>query len=97
MSFVTYTSEPIKLLPYLMKRFVRRGGQIVQQKITDLDSFVKDSSYDVIVNCSGLGSKQLLNDDQMYSVRGQVSRVKANWVFTALLDESDDGNYIIPK
>ncbi|TDG45678.1 hypothetical protein AWZ03_007953 [Drosophila navojoa] len=97
MSFVTYTSEPIKLLPYLMKRFVRRGGQVEQRKITDLESFVRESSYDVIVNCTGLGSRQLLNDDDVYSVRGQVSRVRANWVFTAILDESDDGNYIIPN
>ncbi|KAH8412050.1 hypothetical protein KR222_007947 [Zaprionus bogoriensis] len=97
LSFVTYTSEPIKLLPYLMKRFVRNGGKIVKQKVTDLERFVNYSPYDVIVNCTGLGSRQLLNDEQMYSVRGQVSRVKANWIFTALLDESDDGNYIIPN
>ncbi|KAL7742057.1 hypothetical protein ACLKA6_018305 [Drosophila palustris] len=97
LSFVTYTSEPIKLLPYLMKRFVQRGGLVVQQKITDLDGFVRDSPYDVIVNCTGLGSRQLLNDDQMYSVRGQVTRVKANWIYTVVLDESDDGNYIIPN
>ncbi|XP_017041293.1 D-aspartate oxidase [Drosophila ficusphila] len=97
LSFVTYTSEPVKLLPYLMKRFLRNGGAIIQKKITDLEAFIADSEYDVIVNCSGLGSRTLLKDDQMYSVRGQVSRVKANWIFSAVLDESDDGNYIIPN
>ncbi|SPP81573.1 D-aspartate oxidase [Drosophila guanche] len=97
LSFVTYTSEPIKLLPYLMKRFARNGGVVVQQKVTDLERFITKSPYDVIVNCSGLGSRELLNDDQMYAVRGQVSRVKANWMFTAILDESDDGYYIIPN
>ncbi|EDW51913.1 D-aspartate oxidase [Drosophila sechellia] len=97
LSFVTYTSEPIKLLSYLMKRFTRNGGVVVRKRITDLEAFVADSEYDVIVNCSGLGSKTLLNDDQMYAVRGQVSRVKANWIFSAMLDESDDGNYIIPN
>lgn len=80
-----------------MKRFTRNGGVVVRKRITDLDAFVADSEYDVIVNCSGLGSKTLLNDDQMYAVRGQVSRVRANWIFSAVLDESDDGNYIIPK
>ncbi|EDW87833.1 D-aspartate oxidase [Drosophila yakuba] len=97
LSFVTYTSEPIKLLPYLMKRFVRNGGVVVRKRITDLEAFVADSEYDVIVNCSGLGSRTLLNDEQMYAVRGQVSRVKANWIFSSVLDESDDGNYIIPN
>ncbi|KAH8279776.1 hypothetical protein KR054_005552 [Drosophila jambulina] len=97
LSFVTYTSEPVKLLPYLMKRFFRNGGKIVRRKIEDLDAFIEDSGHDVIVNCSGLGSRKLLNDEQMYSVRGQVSRVKANWIFSAVLDESDVGNYIIPN
>ncbi|KAH8238974.1 hypothetical protein KR038_011044 [Drosophila bunnanda] len=97
LSFITYTSEPVKLLPYLMKRFLRNGGKIVRRKIEDLDAFIADSGYDVIVNCSGLGSRKLLKDEQMYSVRGQVSRVKANWIFSAVLDESDDGNYIIPN
>ncbi|XP_041675507.1 D-aspartate oxidase isoform X2 [Drosophila eugracilis] len=97
LSFVTYTSEPVKLLPYLMKRFARSGGVVVRKRISDLEAFIADSQYDVIVNCSGLGSRTLLNDDQMYAVRGQVSRVKANWIFSAVLDESDDGNYIIPN
>ncbi|KAH8409923.1 hypothetical protein KR009_001260 [Drosophila setifemur] len=97
LSFITYTSEPVKLLPYLMKRFIRNGGLIIRKKIVDLDAFIAESEYDVIVNCSGLGSRQLLDDDQMYPVRGQVSRVKANWMFSAVLDESDDGHYIIPN
>jgi len=97
LSFITYTSEPIKLLPYLMRRFARNGGAVVRKRITDLDAFVADSEYDVIVNCSGLGSRTLLKDNDMYAVRGQVSRVKANWIFSAVLDESDDGHYIIPK
>ncbi|ALC38494.1 CG11236 [Drosophila busckii] len=95
--FVTYTSEPVKLLPYLMKRFVKRGGLILKRRIQDLEQFVAESSYDVVVNCTGLGSQQLLSDEQCYAVRGQVTRVKANWVYAALLDESDDGNYIIPN
>ncbi|XP_068140845.1 D-amino acid oxidase [Drosophila tropicalis] len=97
LSFVTYTSEPVKLLPFLMKRFLRNGGKIVRQKVTDLDNFILSSPYDVIVNCTGLGSRELLDDQQMYAVRGQVSRIKANWIYTAILDESDDGNYIIPN
>jgi len=80
-----------------MRRFARNGGAVVRKRITDLDAFVADSEYDVIVNCSGLGSRTLLKDNDMYAVRGQVSRVKANWIFSAVLDESDDGHYIIPK
>nr|XP_036231003.1 D-aspartate oxidase [Bactrocera oleae] len=95
--FITYTSEPIKLLPYLMKRFQANGGKIVQQKIVNLEEFITNCDYDAIINCSGLGSRECVKDNGMFPVRGQVSRVKANWLYYALLDESDDGNYIIPN
>ncbi|XP_028895278.2 D-aspartate oxidase [Zeugodacus cucurbitae] len=95
--FITYTSEPTKLLPYLMKRFQANGGKIVQQKIANLEDFITSSEYDVIINCTGLGSRECVKDNGMFSIRGQVSRVKANWLYHGLIDESDDGNYIIPN
>ncbi|KAM7348607.1 D-amino acid oxidase 2 [Cochliomyia hominivorax] len=95
--FVTYTSEPRLLLPYLMKRFRKEGGKIIEEKIEDLRKFIETTEYDVIVNCTGLGSQELLKDKDMYPVRGQVSRVKAPWLYYAVLDESDVGNYIIPN
>ncbi|XP_053962432.1 D-aspartate oxidase [Anastrepha ludens] len=97
MHFITYTSEPVKLLPYLMKRFQANGGKIVQQKIANLEEFISNSNYDVIINCTGLGSRECVKDGGMFPVRGQVSRVKANWLYYAFLDESDHGNYIIPN
>ncbi|XP_011180438.2 D-aspartate oxidase-like [Zeugodacus cucurbitae] len=95
--YITYTSEPAKLLPYLMKRFQANGGKIVQQKITNLEEFITNSEYEVIINCTGLGSRECVKDNGMFPIRGQVSRVKANWLYYAFMDESDDGNYIIPN
>ncbi|XP_037950980.1 D-aspartate oxidase [Teleopsis dalmanni] len=95
--FVTYTSEPLKLLPYLMKRFQKNGGKIVQQRVEDLNEIINNDQYDIVINCTGLGSRELLKDANMHAVRGQVSRVKANWLYFVVLDESDDGNYIIPN
>ncbi|CAD7011729.1 unnamed protein product [Ceratitis capitata] len=97
MHFITYTSEPVKLLPYLMKRFQANGGKIVQQKVENLQEFIAKSNYDVIINCTGLGSRECVQDVGMFPVRGQVTRIKANWLYCALLDESDVGNYIIPN
>ncbi|KAJ8303470.1 hypothetical protein KUTeg_019866, partial [Tegillarca granosa] len=30
--------------------------------------------YDVIVNCSGFGSRELFNDKSLYSIRGQIAK-----------------------
>ncbi|CAD7087070.1 unnamed protein product [Hermetia illucens] len=95
--FVTFTSEPMKLLPYLTKRFESSGGIVTQRKVSSLAELVKDSQFDVIINCTGLGAKEFVPDDSMHAIRGQVIRVAAPWVYCVLLDDSDDGNYIIPN
>uniref|UniRef100_A0A8B9LW30 D-aspartate oxidase n=1 Tax=Astyanax mexicanus TaxID=7994 RepID=A0A8B9LW30_ASTMX len=56
----------------------KAGGQIKREKVTDLQQLV--NSYDVIVNCSGLGSRLLVGDEGVYPVRGQILKVHAPWV-----------------
>lgn len=92
--FVTFCCEPTKFLPYLMKRFLNVGGRFDRRKVLSLDEF---DDYDLIINCSGLGSKEFTKDTQLRSIRGQVARVNAPWVYEAVLHEDDDGNYIIPN
>lgn len=52
-------------------------------------------TYDIIVNCSGLGSKSLVGDDKMYPVRGQVLKMEAPWLKNFILVE-DGKTYIYP-
>lgn len=92
--FVTFTCEPVRLLPYLMKRFIKAGGIFEKRKIENFDQL---ENFDLIVNCTGLGSKDLVGDKNVIPIRGQVIRVQAPWVFQTILDESDDGNYVIAK
>lgn len=70
------------------------GVRFERKKIT---SFGELQTFDLIINCSGLGAQQLTGDESLVPIRGQVMRVKAPWIFEVLLDNSDDGNYIIPK
>lgn len=93
-NFVSFTCEPVKFLPYLMKRFLTANGKVVQKKVKD---FAELSHFDIIVNCSGLGSRELTTDKDVHSIRGQVARVKSPWIFETFLDDSDDGNYVIVK
>ena len=93
---MTFTVEPVKLLPTFLAEFRSLGGKVVSNvKISDLTQLGAD--YDLVINCTGVWSKYLANDDKVNALRGQVMRVKAPWLKKVLLDDADDGNYIIPK
>lgn len=70
------------------------GVRFERKKIT---LFEELQTFDLIINCSGLGAQQLTCDGTLVPIRGQVMRVKAPWIFDVIMDDSDDGNYIIPK
>ncbi|KAF7267796.1 hypothetical protein GWI33_019033 [Rhynchophorus ferrugineus] len=95
-SFISFTWEARRFLPYLMKHFFDNGGKTVQRRI---DSFDELSNFDLIVNCTGLGAKEMLQDSLLTPIRGQIRRVKAPWQYTCyLIDyEKEDSCYIIPN
>lgn len=80
-------------LPWAKQRFLSHGGNILKKHISSFNQLSEDK-YDVIINCSGLGARQLCNDTEMIPIRGQVIKVKAPWIKTAFYNESDA--YIIP-
>lgn len=92
-AFTTIKCECSSYLPWLQKRFITAGGQVEQRKVNSLQEL--SDSYDVIVNCSGLGSKLLVGDDQMHPVRGQVLKVEAPWLKHFIRD-ADGKTYIYP-
>ena len=73
----TYTCEGLRYLPWLLKKFKGKAGKVVQRKI---NSFGELAPYDVIINCSGLGSRDLCKDKELEPRRGQVLRLKAPWI-----------------
>ena len=77
-----------------MKQFESNGGKVVLRKV---DKISELSSYTVVVNCAGLGASQLVEDESVEPLRGQVMRVRAPWVKRMVLDDRDDGNYVIPN
>lgn len=76
------------------KRFLQLGGQVVQKKINSLQELC-GNSYDIIINCTGIGSKTLADDEQVYPVRGQVLNVEAPWLKHFIRD-GDGKTYIYP-
>lgn len=83
-------------LSYLQEQFEQSGGRIIQREIASLDEPLAES--DLVINCSGLGSRTLLQDEALYPIRGQIMRVKSgavqNFIFA---DEADIATYIVPR
>ncbi|XP_051781207.1 D-aspartate oxidase isoform X3 [Erpetoichthys calabaricus] len=92
-SFTTIKCECSKYLLWLEKRLKNAGGQLHTEKITGFEQLT--SSYDIIVNCSGLGSRDLADDQSLYPVRGQILRVHAPWLKHFIRD-GNGHTYIFP-
>ena len=55
-----------------------------------------DEGYDLIINCSGIGSKELVPDEGVFPIRGQIHMVDAPWIRSGFV-MIDSGHYILPK
>jgi D-amino-acid oxidase len=64
--------EPSIYLEALMRDFAIFGGKIVIRKF-DTPRDLMSLSEPVIVNCTGLGSKALFNDEELVPIRGQLT------------------------
>jgi D-amino-acid oxidase len=82
-------------LPWLVGRLRALGGTIERRRVTALDELEADA----VVNCAGLGARELAGDVSLTAVRGQVVRVRAPGVQEWLLDQSDPQRlvYVVPR
>ncbi|XP_055346089.1 LOW QUALITY PROTEIN: D-aspartate oxidase-like [Paramacrobiotus metropolitanus] len=90
----TLITEPRIMMPDLFNQFLGNGGQLVQMKLESLAPLTS-GQWDAIVNCSGLGARNLVSDHSMYPIRGQVMRVRAPWMKQFYFGEDDA--YILPN
>ena len=72
--FNTFVIKTTKYLQWMMQRVRENGGLFIQQKVESLSDL---QHYDVIVNCTGLASRELVSDESIFPVRGQIVIVKA--------------------
>jgi len=94
-SYSTFSISCTSYLAWQMEQFKANGGIVVKRRLNSLQEV--DDNYNIVVNCTGLGSKELVNDQEMYPIRGQVVALKAPWVkylFTAEI--GGKFTYIIP-
>lgn len=63
-----------KYMPYLYHRVLAEGGEIEIKSIQSLEALLV--THPIVINCSGLGARELAQDETLYPIRGQVLSVK---------------------
>ncbi|MBO6620826.1 MAG: FAD-dependent oxidoreductase [Balneola sp.] len=87
-------------LPFLHDKFLENGGTIQYQEIKDIKSLAKQPP---VINCTGLGSRELCNDKELYPIHGQTVKIKSTentvgLAFDKFPDEPDNElAYFIPR
>ena len=97
-AFTTYMLTCRSYLPWLMAKFKRNGGHVEKRHITSLsEPSLKD--YNMIINCVGMGARNLIGDKSLVPVRGQALLVEAPWVkhFVVSYMDKDTLTYIQPR
>lgn len=94
--YQTFMLECPSYLPWLMERFMRNGGLVVCKKVSSLREF---DDYDVVINCSGLGARDLVGDASIYPIRGQILALKGvslDGIYESDKDKDPAMVYIFP-
>ncbi len=84
-------------LNYLSQRFQSGGGIIERGEVKTLAELARPRR--LIINCTGLGARELVGDSELYPIRGQITRLQADGPLPTILDEHTASGltYIIPR
>ncbi|MGH3210877.1 MAG: FAD-dependent oxidoreductase [Trebonia sp.] len=85
-----YTAPAVNMpayLEYLLRRYAALGGSVAAETVTSLASVAAP----VVVNCTGIGARDLVPDDSLVPVRGQIVVVENPGVTEFYLDHGSDG------
>jgi D-amino-acid oxidase len=70
-------TAPVVAMPIYLKwletRVTTLGGTIETRGVSNLDALLLEAS--LVVNCTGLAARELVKDDTLYPIRGQLVRV----------------------
>src|SRR5215210_208616 len=96
-AFVVPVVEMPVYLRYLRDRFAAAGGTVERRVVDAPDELAQEAR--VVVNCAGLGARELVGDGEMAPIRGQVVRVVNPGLDRFFLDEDDPEGvtYVVPR
>jgi len=81
-------------LPWLMQELQLLQTNFIQQNIEDIQSIA--TKFDVVINCTALGAKQLCNDATLVAVRGQVLLYEPDLINQIFIDNQTP-SYMVPR
>jgi D-amino-acid oxidase len=89
--------EMPRYLPYLLDRFRAAGGRIEYRRLTTIDEALAECR--VVVDCAGLGARDLVGDRSLTPIRGQIVRVAQVGLERFIFDDHSPGGvtYIVPR
>jgi D-amino-acid oxidase len=95
-AFVAPVIEMPVYLGYLLDRFLGSGGRVEHRAVSSLEEAGEGG---VVVNCAGLGARELVGDPSMEPIRGQIVRVRNPGLERFVLDEDNPEGvtYVIPR
>jgi D-amino-acid oxidase len=95
-AFVAPVIEMPVYLGYLLDRFLGSGGRVEHRAVSSLEEAGEGG---VVVNCAGLGPRELVGDPSMEPIRGQIVRVRNPGLERFVLDEDNPEGvtYVIPR
>ena len=96
--FAVPLADMPRYLPWLTGRVHALGGEFVTRRVHSLDE-LDDGDVDVVVNCAGLGARDLVEDLAVHPVRGQIVRVSNPGLTMSVRDEGHPGGraYVHPR
>ncbi|XP_014214020.1 D-amino-acid oxidase [Copidosoma floridanum] len=89
----TLLTQPNQYLPWARNKLTASGAVLKKYSVKSLKELAKD--YDLVINCTGLGSQSICQDRKLVPIKGQVIKVRAPWLKTFFYGEIN--TYIIPN
>lgn len=90
-----FAIDPPIYLQWLLDEYAGLGGHLTIDSVQNLDEL----DGEAVVNCSGLGARDLVGDRSMFGIRGQMVLVANDGVTEGVSDETDPNriSYVYPR
>ena len=101
--FTTVSINIPTYLPYLLARFLAKGGTIIRSSLQHISQVLEGAltpfKPDGLVVCAGIGARFLggVEDKDVYPIRGQTVLIRAPWVKFGRTFVGEDVTYIIAR